>query len=214
MTKITDLRKQIPEEIFDYQTLILQLKGYSSPRDRITRLIDSGEIIRIRKGLYVFEEAFRRKPLSLHSLANILYGPSYVSLEYALYHYGLIPERVMEITSVTPGRSKRYLTPVGRFSYRHIPLGCFASGMDLIVNDAGSSCLMAVKEKALVDKVHIGPQLRTISEVERYLLDDLRLSAADLMTFNLARITDYCKEYDSGKSALLVQFFEKFLREK
>ena len=177
-------------------------------------MIDNGEIIRIKKGLYVFEEEFRRKPLSLLYLANILYGPSYVSLEYALYHYGLIPERVAEVTSVTPGRSKRYVTPVGRFSYRHIPLRCFASGMDLIVNDAGSSYLMAGKEKALVDKVHFGPQLRTISEVVRYLFDDLRLSAPDLMQFNLSRITEYCKEYDSGKSTLLVQFFEKFLREK
>lgn len=145
MTKITTLRKQISEDIFDYQTLMLQLGGYGSPRDRISRLIASGEIIRIKKGLYIFEEVYRRKPLSSMYLANILYGPSYVSLDYALSHYGLIPERVMEVTSVTPERSKGYQTPLGNFSYRHIPLKCFSSGMDLRVDSSSASCLMAIK---------------------------------------------------------------------
>lgn len=214
MTKITTLRRQISEDIFDYQTLMLQLGGYASPRDRISRLIASGEIIRIKKGLYIFEEVYRRKPLSSMYLANILYGPSYVSLDYALSHYGLIPERVMEVTSVTPERSREYQTPLGHFSYRHIPLKCFSSGMDLRVDSSGASCLMAVVEKALVDKIHAGPSLRTVGELERYLFEDLRLNSSDLAQIDLSRITEYCTAYDSGKSALMLQYLKKYIKDR
>jgi hypothetical protein len=62
-------------------------------------------------------------------IANPLYGPSYISLEYALSYYGLIPERVESITSVTTKRSKKFITPLGSFSYEHIPLKAYPIGI-------------------------------------------------------------------------------------
>ena len=76
----------------------------------------------MKKGLYVFGENNRQRPYSREILANLMYGPSYISLEYALQHYGLIPERVEALTSVTVGRSRNIMMPFAAhgFAYRLI----------------------------------------------------------------------------------------------
>ncbi len=159
----------------------------------------SAATIRKKKGLYIFGEELRKRPISKMYLANLLNGPSYVSLEYALHNYSLIPERVTEITSVTPGRSKTYQTPIGYFSYRHIPLSCFAPGMDIITDEFGASCIIAVPEKALVDKIQTGPQLRTRKDMELYLLEDLRINPSDLAQLKLKMVTEYCNIFGSNQ---------------
>ena len=70
------LRKRINGEEFDYQTLIECLKEYSNPRAKITQLLRKGIIVRVKKGLYIFGEAYRRRPYSKELLANLIYeGP-------------------------------------------------------------------------------------------------------------------------------------------
>ena len=70
----TRLRQLIPREEFDYQTLLSYLQGYDYPRDKITDLLRKGVIIRVKKGLYVFGELYRRRPVSREALANLMYG--------------------------------------------------------------------------------------------------------------------------------------------
>ena len=91
---ILDIRKRITREIFDYQTLMHALEGYAHPRDKITDLIRKKVIIRIKKGLYIFGDDYRQHLYSRELLANLIYGPSYISMEYALHYHGLTPERV------------------------------------------------------------------------------------------------------------------------
>ena len=90
MNTLAQMRRNIGGEVFDYQVLLDVLAEYRKPRDRITRLLAGGVIVRVKKGLYCFGEPFRRESLSREYLANLIYGPSYVSLEYALSHHGLI----------------------------------------------------------------------------------------------------------------------------
>ena len=118
MEEITRIRRDITREIFDYQVLTDALSDYSKPRDKITKLLAGGAIVRIKKGLYCFGEGLRRGPVSREQVANLIYGPSYVSLDYALSYHGLIPERVEVVTSVTTRRSRKFETPLGSFSYR------------------------------------------------------------------------------------------------
>jgi hypothetical protein len=125
MKMIETIRKQIEHEAFDYQTLMVSLRDYARPRDKISDLLRKGFILRVKKGLYVFGDEYRRRPFSREILANLIYGPSYVSLDFALQHHGLIPERVEALTSVTTGRSRSFFTPVGLFTYRKIPLEAF-----------------------------------------------------------------------------------------
>jgi hypothetical protein len=86
------LRQRIEHEEFDYQILLDALREYSNPRDKISDLLDKGVIIRVKKGLYVFGVQYRRRPIVREILANLIYGPSYLSLEYALassFHFML-----------------------------------------------------------------------------------------------------------------------------
>jgi predicted transcriptional regulator of viral defense system len=166
-----DLRQLIGREEFDYQALMAALSGYANPRDRVTALIRRGDVIRVKKGLYVFGDRLRRRPYSRELLANLIYGPSFVSLDTALSFHGLIPERVEAVTSVTCKRPKGFDTPVGRFIYRPSPRGAFHLGMDR-VEEGDVAFLIATPEKALADKVRDdrGNPLRTNGDAARRLL--------------------------------------------
>jgi predicted transcriptional regulator of viral defense system len=202
---IQTIRKQIPQEEFDYQTLLDCLKGYARPRDKISDLMRKGSIIRIKKGLYIFGDEYRNKPFSREILANLMYGPSYISLEYALQHYGLIPERVEAVTSVTTGRSRRFSTPVGLFTYRMIPLEAFRIGMDRIEIGDGRAFLMATPAKALADKLQDvrGVGIQSQRELNEYLENNLRIDPAALKELNSAELTTIARGYQSRKIGLL-----------
>ena len=63
MNTLGKLRAKIHGEVFDYQVLLDALAGYRKPRDKITRMLAVGAIVRIKKGLYCFGEPFRKKPI-------------------------------------------------------------------------------------------------------------------------------------------------------
>ncbi len=204
------LTRRIPYEEFDYQTLLTALRDYKHPRDRITRLLRQGTIIRVKKGLYVFGEADRRLPIHKEILANLIYGPSYVSLEYALQHHGLIPERVEAVTSVTVSRSREFSTPLGRFTYRAVPVAAFRSGVERVEVELGRAYLMAVPEKALADKLHADKAaLRTQGDVRTYLDEDLRIDPATIRSLRADLLRDYAERYRSRKIRLLASVVER-----
>ena len=171
-----ELRKFISREEFDYHALMSALANYANPRDKVTSLLRKGVIIRVKKGLYVFGDELRTRPFCRELLANLIYGPSYVSLDYALSYHGLIPERVSALTSVTTKRGKRFATPVGLFLYRQTPKPAFHLGMERI--DQGDfSFLIAGPERALADKLRDdrGTGAGTLADIATYLFDSLRL---------------------------------------
>jgi len=156
--------------------LIDALPDYRKPRDRITKLLESEVIIRIKKGLYCFSENFRKEPVSREYLANLIYGPSYISLDYALSYYGLIPERVNVVTSVTTKRSSDFHTPLGVFSYRMLGESRYSIGA-FLEKTGNTPFLVSSPEKALIDKVWTDKRFSEIriSDYAPYLSDDLRL---------------------------------------
>lgn len=204
------LRLRIPYEEFDYQALLTALGDYKRPRDRITRLLRQGTIIRVKKGLYVFGEAEQRAPVRKEILANLIHGPSYVSLEYALQHHGLIPERVEAVTSVTVNRSREFSTPLGRFTYRAVPLAAFRSGVQRVEVELGRAYLMAVPEKALADKLHADKvALRTQGDIRAYLEEDLRIDVEAIRSLRANLLRDYAGRYGSRKVRLLASAVER-----
>jgi len=208
------IRKHISNEEFDYQTLLHSLGQYSRPRDKISDLLRKGVIIRVKKGIYIFGEDYRRRPFSREILANLIYGPSYISLEYALHYFGLIPERVEAVTSVTTGRSRKYATPVGLFRYRMIPLAAFRIGMDRIELDNGRSFLIATPEKALADKIRDdrGNGLQTQGQLLDYLENNLRVDPAALTKLNNAHLGAIAHRYGSRKLQLLCNLLQRLER--
>jgi hypothetical protein len=74
----------------DYQTLMSKLQDYSHPRRQLQLMNNEGCLIRLKKGFYILSKELIKKDYSAGIVANLLYGPSYLSMEYALSHYGFL----------------------------------------------------------------------------------------------------------------------------
>jgi hypothetical protein len=197
-----DLRQRVGREEFDYQALMAALPEYANPRDKVTVLLRRGDIIRVKKGLYVFGDELRRRPYSRELLANLIYGPSFVSLDSALSFHGLIPERVEALMSVTTKRPKSFDTPLGSFIYRQSPRGAFHLGMDR-VEEGDVAFLIATPERALADKARDdrGNALSNREEAAQYLFDDLRIDEGGFRQLDPSRLEDLARALRSRKVA-------------
>ncbi len=205
------LLNKIPHEEFDYQTLLDAVRDYAQPRMKISSLLAKGVIVRVKKGLYIFGEAQRRRPFCRELLANLIYGPSYISLEYALHYHGLTPERVEAVTSVTCGRSRSFSTPVGVFTYRRISLEAFRTGMDRVELEDGRSFLIAIPEKALADHLvaQRGAGLTSQKELHDYLVDNLRVAETTIRELDPARLMEIAEHYRSRRIRLLADLVRR-----
>jgi len=194
---IEDLRALVVAEEFDYPLLMNCFKAYSKPRDKVTRWLKSGAIIRVKKGLYVFGEKYRRGPICLSALANLIYGPSYISKEYALGFYGLIPERVELITSMTTQKSKMFPTPVGNFSYTHLDLRKYTPGICIKELDDAHFCLIASPEKALADLIAGQKSITSRDELLEHLVENMRIDEDALRELHRVHLKAIAKAYQN-----------------
>jgi predicted transcriptional regulator of viral defense system len=195
----------IPYEEFDYQTFLDAVRDYSQPRQKISHLLAQGAVIRVKKGLYVLGESQRRRPYSREILANLIYGPSYISREYALQYYGLTPERVPVITSATTGRPRMFSTPVGTFTYKMISMKAFSIGIDRVELEDGRGYLIATPEKALADVLVADRGAGIVSQKELYthLMEDMRVDPNGLIELDPTVLAEIARRYRSRRVKLL-----------
>lgn len=185
------LLEQSPVAELDHAFIVDCLRDYKKPEMKLHQLVESGALVRIKKGLYIFGDRVSKWPCCLETLANKIYPLSYVSLEWALQHYRLIPERVVEITSITIKRSKVFQTPLGRFSYAHVPLEGFSEGMDWISFSEKQSALIATPERAIVDTLIVRRGRSTsVKRMREILFDDFRFETCDIGRLNLTHLMD------------------------
>jgi hypothetical protein len=168
------------------QVLLELLKEYKRPFDKINELGKQGILVMIKNGLYVPGPASLVREPEPFLLANHIWGPSYVSLESAMSYWGLIPERVYEISSVTTMLSKTYNTSTGRYSYIHMSSPYYAMGIQQRKLSDRQHILIASPEKSVCDKVVAtsGILLRSKKQVLDLLLEDFRISEDRLKSFN------------------------------
>lgn len=176
---IEKLRQKVKGEELTYQFLIDFLCDYKKPRDKISRWLAEGALIRVKKGLYVFGPDWQRRPISREVLANMIYGPSAISLEYALAHYGLIPERVESVTSITTGKTKGFDTPFGTYTYRRVPQDLYSRGIRREPFDDDRYFLIVSPERALVDTLSAAAPFASLVEIEEYLFENLRVDRGE-----------------------------------
>jgi len=207
MISVFEMSRVTGRDVLDYQQVVSLLGDYAKPRDRIRRLLAHGELVRVRKGLYVVGEVYRRGPIIREQLANLIYGPSYVSLDYALSFHGLIPERVEDVTSVTTGKSRRFQTPFGVFTYRPLPSERYAPGIAFSGEGSGRF-MIASPEKALADKVWCDKRFKpaSIAAYAPYLFEDLRLDEARLAALDQDRLSAIAAAFASRKINMLARF--------
>ncbi|MCH8545001.1 MAG: hypothetical protein LAT61_15670 [Alcanivorax sp.] len=167
---------------FGHSALLPLLEGYQRPNDKIAQWLRQEVLVSLKRGLYVVGPAWRRGELSLPLVANRLYGPSCVSLDYALSWHGLIPERVHVLTSVCMRRGRVFDNSLGRFSYVTLPASLFPVGVVQEVVSSEQHFLIASPAKALCDKVVLTRHLQVagMSGMQRFLFEDLRLDEAML----------------------------------
>jgi len=125
-------------------------------RRQLSRWTASGRLYQLRRGVYTLAPPFQKVKSHPFVIANTLLQPSYVSLQAALAHYGLIPDYTPVTTSVTTARPGQWETPLGMYTFRHVKPGWWRGYQRLEVS-AGQHAWVATPEKALLDLVYLQP---------------------------------------------------------
>ncbi|OFY39202.1 MAG: hypothetical protein A2X18_04060 [Bacteroidetes bacterium GWF2_40_14] len=160
----------------DYALLGSLFCAYKFPRNKIANLESEGKLIRLKRGLYVVSPKVSGKLLSTELIANHLYGPSYISMESALRFYGLIPESVYMVRSMTTKRSRIFENSVSKFDYINCNNEYYPIGINQKFGE-NYTFLIASPEKALCDLIAYTPEVRPrfLKALQLYLKEDIRL---------------------------------------
>jgi len=191
----------------DYVYLMDSLKRYASPKSKLTTMIRAGKVIKLRRGLFLPEND---TAYSLKTLANKIYGPSYLSFETALSFYGLIPEHVESLMSATfkKYKNKQFKTPVGSFFYSDIPARVYPYGV-VLMEENGQPFLLATREKALCDTLSKRSGIQNLQDMTTLLLNDLRLDKTELLALNQKDLAFLIPLYQKKKMCLLLDFIQE-----
>ncbi len=177
----------------------------SQIRLQINRWVKDGKIIRLHKGLYTLAEPYRKVPCELFSIANNLNRASYIGLHSALSWYGMIPEFVPAVTSITTGRPQTIQTPLGRFEFRHISKKYFW-GYQQAELKFGQTVFIAHPEKALLDLIYL-----TGGGDDSEFIKELRLQ--NFERINRAVLREFAERFQSPKLNRALGTIEKIIDE-
>ncbi|MBI5346053.1 MAG: hypothetical protein HZB76_02800 [Chlamydiae bacterium] len=178
------------------QNLKPLLGNYTNLDDFISRLVKSGELIRLKNGFFLIAEKIEDSPVPFEKIANLLYGPSYISFEWALSFYNMIPEGVYVVTSASSNKSKIFTTPVGTFDYFYLSHHRYSIGIDQKENEAGRY-LIATPEKALADLIHFKSKNLEPKDLLVDLIEARRIDEDNLKNLNKKDLLKIADNYRS-----------------
>jgi len=189
-----------------HQLLMSLLKDYKSPNDKVHALLNEGVLESLKKGLYIAGPVVNANKPEPFLLANHILGPSYVSLDAALSFYGLIPERVYEVSSITTKASRKFVTPMGLFSYTHLSLPYYSFGIKQVKLSDEQYIMIASPEKALFDKVITtsGLVLRSQKGALSYLIENLRFDEDSLKDFDTNTMSSWVQDAQKKDSLSMI----------
>jgi predicted transcriptional regulator of viral defense system len=147
--------------VFSLKDVLKVIPGLN--RIQLDRWEKKGYLKKIKRGFYCFSRQDLTRDF-LFFTANRIYAPSYVSLEMALKYYGLIPEEIFQITSVSTKKTAGFETAVGNFSFRSIKPSLFWGYR--LVDFGRHKLLLAEPEKAIMDYLYLHPELKTSADFE------------------------------------------------
>lgn len=176
-------------------------KTYENPHDKIKNLVQQNKLRRVRRDLYVLGKTYKHS-YSKEVLANLIYGPSAISFEYALSYHGLIPERVENLTSICFKRNKKFTCDFGVFTYKYISEKLFSLGIEHHESSEGNFH-MASKEKALCDMAYFA-KLKSNTDAKEYLIENLRIDREELFKLDSKLLFDLAKTYKRESVAHIV----------
>ena len=183
----------------------------ASPEKKIQALEKSGELIRLKRNLFIVNHELTGKWTDERLCANHIYGPSYVSFQWALRYYGMIPERVYLVTSATTNRTRFFETPIGNFRYTQVPPSYFPIGVESR-EEQEVSFLMASREKALCDTILLDNFVpgQSLKSLGIYLEEDMRLDM-DILPELDAGIIEQCAQ--AGRKTQIFKNLIKLIKQ-
>lgn len=185
--------------------LLRELSPYANPAAKIRRMVQGGQLVPIIRGLY---ETDQKTPG--HYLSGLIYGPSYLSFEFALSWHDLIPEAVYTFTSATcgKGRKKRYDTAFGSYTYRDVPAEAFPYGT-LLHEEKGYGFVLAGPEKAICDTLYALPPCANRREMRQLLFDDLRIDEGAFRAADWKAMEELAGLYHTANHRLLISVMKE-----
>lgn len=191
--------------IYSFDDLQIKFQNYTDIKGKIRREVQTGNLMHIARGLYATDSKISGK-----YIAGRIYGPSYLSFEFALYIYSLIPETVYVYTSATfrKRRTKMYRNNFGTFTYRDVPAKVYPLGV-LIHEENGYSYQIATPEKALCDKLYTISPVSNLTELKELLFDDLRIDEDEFAKLNKDILEQLAPLYHSTNLNLLAKFIRR-----
>ncbi|MEM7696969.1 MAG: hypothetical protein AAF236_01030 [Verrucomicrobiota bacterium] len=209
MTEILTQTRFPTDTPFDYQMAMDRLSGYRAPRDKLRQLITRGQIIQVRRGLYVAGPVETRgERIDRFVVAPLIYGPSCISLETALTYHSMIPERVESVTSVSLKRARRFETPLGRYEYFSVPETVFAIGVERHAA-LGGAYFIASPERALCDRVARNGSIISQKQIPDLLFADLRIDDQSIASLNVELIQEIAEAYRRRPVIALARWLSK-----
>lgn len=191
--KYIDLINNVKYPIFSLHDLkLLGEKIYSY---QLSQWVKKGYLLKLKNGLFALSE--KSKELRTETVAFNLYQPSYVSLEWALAKYGLIPEMVYNCTSVTTKTTRNFKNKFGNFIFRSIKESMFFGYKKIEENE--QIYLIAEPEKALVDYVYLN--IKKINNQND--IDEIRLNKDVLKKLDKKKVKKYA-EITTNKKAIKI----------
>ena len=192
--------------IYDFQNLRIKYKEYSNIYQKINNECKKGILVKIKRGLYT-DDLYNDKEV----IANICYNPSYISFEYALSYYGVIPEFVSTFTSATFGKknNKIYHMKDCTFDYKNVPDEVFPMGILIMKNSKDISYKIASKEKALCDLLYSKYPVRSIKDLKTLLFEDMRIDENEFLKMNFEFIKEIAPLYHSNSLNVLKKYLNK-----
>lgn len=178
------------------------LTGYRDSLHKIQRLLKEQRLFSLKRGLYETDPDCPGEVL-----AGVIYGPSYLSFEYALAAYGLIPERVYTYTSATlrKNRTRRYQNHFGNYLYRDVAEAAFPHGL-ILRQHQERYYTMASPEKALCDLLSIRPAISSYKMFCEILFDDIRLDEEGLYALDAKLLVHLASLYRKKNLSHLSKF--------
>ena len=185
--------------------LISELPDYVNPKAKIGRMVSEGLLIPIIRGLY---EDDRNTPA--HYLAGSIYGPSYISFEFALSRYGLIPQKEYPVTCAAFGKRKEKVheTAFGTFTYRDIPKKVFSKGLTVYYEN-GYSYIMATPEKAFCDELYKLSPAANLKELKTLMFEEIGIGKRKINRLDPQKIYQIADLYCCKNLYLLKSFLRK-----
>jgi len=206
--KAGELKKLLPLFFFTKETLRQLEKNDYSLNFNLKYWLKKGTVIYLKKGFYLLAEKWEKelnKDLYLEYLANKLYEPSTLSLEYVMNKYSLLTEAVFGLTSITPKTTKRFTNSLGNFSYYSVSPPLF-SGFE-IKKFYSAPVLIARKEKAVFDYLYLRFLKKT--PVNRKSIAELRINWENITSEEFRVIEGYAKLAKSRKVAEAIGLIKK-----